>query len=87
MSLNFLRKTVMGDSSFSSWDDFVGTLEGMADKGIVELYVNEDGEETVRLTEKGKEMAEMIKIREIAKDVEGIKKYRKSENRRSQSWG
>jgi len=73
----------MSDSEFSNWDDFVETVEKMAENGIVELFVNEDGEESIKLTEKGQQMAEMIKVKELAKEEQGLKKYRRSENERA----
>ena len=33
------------------------------------------------------EMAEMLKIKELAKEDMGVEKYRKSENNRKQTWG
>jgi hypothetical protein len=35
----------------------------------------------------GREMAEMLKIKELAKEEMGVEKYRKSENNRKPSWG
>jgi len=87
MSLNFLRKTVMSEPLFDDWDDFVSSVDGLVEKGIVERYTNEDGEVSLKLTESGREMAEMLKIKELAKEEMGVEKYRKSENNRKPSWG
>ena len=77
----------MSEPLFDDWDDFMNSVDGLVEKGIVERYVNEDGEVGLRLTELGREAAEMIKIKELAKEDMGVEKFRKSENRRKQSWG
>ena len=87
MSLNFLRKTVLSVPLFDDLDDFVSSVDGLVEKGIVERYTNEDGEVSLKLTELGREMADMIKIKELAKEDMGVEKFRKSENKRKQSFG
>ena len=77
----------MSEPLFDDWDDFIGAVDGLVEKGIVERYTNEDGDVSLKLTELGREMAEMLKIKELAKENMGVEKYRKSENRRKQSWG
>ena len=77
----------MSESLFDDWDDFVSSVDGLVEKGIVERYTNEDGDVSLKLTELGREMAEMLKIKELAKEDMGIEKYRKSENNRKQSFG
>ena len=77
----------MSEPLFDDWDDFVSSVDGLVEKGIVERYTNEDGEVSLKLTESGHEMAEMLKIKELAKEDMGIEKYRKSENNRKPSWG
>ena len=46
---------------FEDWDDFTNAVDELVDKGIMKRYINEDGEESVKLTEKGKRYAEFIK--------------------------
>ena len=87
MSLNFLRKIAMSEPLFDNWDDFMDSVDGLVEKGVVERYTNEDGEVSLKLTELGREMAEMLKIKELAKEDMGVEKYRKSENNRKPSWG
>jgi len=80
---NFIRSIVMSDTEFENWDDFVDAIDGLVNKGLAEKYTNEDGEECLKLTEQGQEAAELYKIKEMAKDMQGLKKYRKSENARA----
>jgi hypothetical protein len=87
MSLNFLRNTVMSEPLFDDWDDFVSSVDGLVEKGIVERCLNDNGEVSLKLTGLGREMAEMLKIKELAKENMGIEKHRKSENRRQPRWG
>ena len=87
MSINFLRKLAMSEQLFDDWDDFMDAVDSLVEKGIVERYDREDGEVGLRLTDKGREYAEMMEIKELAKEDMGVEKYRKSENRRNQSWG
>jgi len=87
MSLNFLRKIAMSEQVFDDWDDFMDTVGGLVEKGIVERYINEDGDVSLKLTDLGRDMAEMIKIKELAKEDIGVEKYRKSENRRKPGLG
>ncbi len=87
MSVNFLRKIVMSEQLFDDWDDFMDSVDGLVEKGIVERYIMDDGEIGLRLTDQGRKYAEYLEIKELAKEDMGIEKYRKSENRRSQSWG
>ncbi len=87
MSLNFLRKITMSEPLFDDWDDFMDSVDSLVEKGIVERFINEDGEVSLQLTKSGRRMAEMIEIKELAKEDMGVEKYRKSENRRKQSWG
>jgi DNA-binding MarR family transcriptional regulator len=84
---DFLRKAVMSEPLFDDWDDFISSVDGLVEKGIVERYTNENGEISLRLTEIGQEAAEMIKIKELAKEDMGVEKYRKSENRRKAGLG
>ena len=72
---------------FDDWDDFMDSVDSLVEKGIVERFVNKDGEVSLKLTELGREMAEMLKIKELAKEDMGVEKYRKSENNRKPSWG
>jgi len=83
MSLNFLRKIMMSEPLFDDWDDFMDAVDKLEDKDIVERFTNEDGEISLRLTESGKQMAEMLDIKELAKEDMGVEKYRKSENARA----
>ena len=87
MSMVFLRKVAMSEQLFDDWDDFMDSVDSLVEKGIVERFVNEDGEDSLQLTEKGTKYAEMMKIKELAKEDMGVEKYRKSDNRRKQSWG
>lgn len=87
MSLNFLRKLIMSEPLFDDWDDFMDTVDKLEDKEIIERFTNEDGEISLRLTEKGRRMGEMIEIKDLAKEDMGVEKYRKSENNRKQTWG
>lgn len=87
MSTNFLRKIMMSEPLFDDWDDFIEAVDSLVEKGIVERYDRKDGEVGLRLTDKGREYAEMMEIKELAKEDMGVEKYRKSENRRKQSWG
>ena len=77
----------MSEPLFDNWDDFMDSVDGLVEKGVVERFINEDGEVSLKLTESGREMAEMIKIKELAKEDMGVEKYRKSENNRRPSWG
>tara|TARA_R110000824_G_C15182232_1_gene673892 strand:+ start:542 stop:775 length:234 start_codon:yes stop_codon:yes gene_type:complete len=77
----------MSEPLFDDWDDFMDAVDALEDKEIVERFTNEDGEISLRLTESGKQMAEMIKIKELAKEDMGVEKYRKSDNNRKPSWG
>jgi len=87
MSLNFLRKLIMSEPLFDDWDDFMNAVDALEDKEVVERFTNEDGEISLRLTESGKDMAEMIKIKELAKEDMGVEKFRKSENKRQPGLG
>ena len=87
MSLNFLRKIAMSEPLFDDWDDFMDSVDSLVEKGIVKRFIDEDGEVSLQLTEQGKKYAEMLEIKELAKEDMGVEKYRKSENRRKQSWG
>ena len=87
MSLNFLRKIAMSEPLFDDWDDFMDSVDSLVEKGIVERFVNEDGEDSLQLTDQGRKYAEYLEIKELAKEDMGVEKYRKSENRRNQSWG
>ena len=87
MSLNFLRKIAMSEQLFDDWDDFMDADDSLVEKGIVERFVNEEDEVSLRLTDLGRTMSEMIKIKELAKEDMGVEKYRKSENRRQPGWG
>jgi len=87
MSLNFLRKIAMSEPLFDDWDDFMDSVDSLVEKGIVERFINEDGEVSLKLTDLGREMADMLKIKELAKEDMGVEKYRKSENNRKPSWG
>ena len=77
----------MSEPLFDDWDDFMDSVDSLVEKGIVERFINEDGEVSLKLTELGREMAEMMKIKELAKEDMGVEKYRKSENNRKPSWG
>ena len=77
----------MSEPLFEDWDDFIGAVDSLVEKGIVERYTNEDGDVSLKLTDLGREMAEMLKIKELAKENMGVEKYRKSENNRKPSWG
>ena len=77
----------MSEPLFDDWDDFMDAVNSLEDRGIVERYINEDGDVSLKLTDLGSEMAEMLKIKELAKENMGVEKFRKSENRRKQSWG
>ena len=77
----------MSEQLFDDWDDFMNSVDGLVEKGIVERCTNEDGDVSLKLTDLGREMAEMLKIKELAKEDMGIEKYRKSENNRKPSWG
>ena len=85
--LNFLRKIAMSESLFDNWDDFMDSVDSLVEKGIVERFVDEDGEISLQLTKSGKRMAEMIEIKELAKEDMGVEKFRKSENRRKPGLG
>ena len=77
----------MSEPLFDNWDDFMDTVDGLVEKGVVERCTDKDGEVSLKLTDLGREMAEMIKIKELAKENMGVEKYRKSENNRKPSWG
>ena len=77
----------MSEPLFDDWDDFISSVDGLVEKGIVERYTNEDGEISLRLTGLGQEAAEMIKIKELAKEDMGVEKFRRPENNRKPSWG
>ena len=51
----------MSEPLFDDWDDFISSVDGLVEKGVVERYTNEDGEISLRLTELGQEAAETIK--------------------------
>ena len=34
----------MSEPLFDDWDDFVSSVDGLVEKGIVERYINEDGD-------------------------------------------
>ena len=85
--LDFLRKIAMSEKLFDNWDDFMDSVDSLVEKGIVERFVDEDGEVSLKLTESGRRMAEMIKIKDLAKEDMGVEKFRKSENRRRHGWG
>ena len=87
MSKNFLRKIAMSEPLFDDWDDFMDSVDSLVEKEIVERYIMDDGEIGLRLTDKGRKYAEYLEIKELAKENMGVEKYRKSENRRNQSWG
>ena len=87
MSLNFLRKIAMSEPLFDDWDDFMDSVDSLVEKGIVKRFIDEDGEVSLQLTEQGKKYAEMLEIKELAKEDMGVEKYRKSENRRKKGWG
>ena len=87
MSLNFLRKITMSEPLFDDWDDFMDSVDSLVEKGIGERYIMDDGEIGLMLTDQGRKYAEYLEIKELAKEDMGIEKYRKSENRRNQSWG
>ena len=78
---------MMSEPLFDDWDDFMDAVDKLEDKDMVERFTNEDGEISLRLTESGKQMAEMLKIKELAKETMGVEKHRKSENNRRPSWG
>jgi DNA-binding MarR family transcriptional regulator len=84
---DFLRKIAMSEPLFDDWDDFMDAVDKLEDKDIVERFTNEDGEISLRLTESGKQMAEMLDIKELAKEDMGVEKYRKFDNNRKPSWG
>ena len=77
----------MSEPLFDDWDDFMDAVDNLEDQDIIERFTNEDGEISLRLTESGKQMAEMIKIKELAKEDMGVEKFRKSENRRKAGLG
>ena len=77
----------MSEPLFDDWDDFMDSVDSLVEKGIVERFINEDGEVSLKLTDLGREMADMLKIKELAKEDMGVEKYRKSENNRKPSWG
>ena len=51
---------IANENLFSDWDDFMDAVDSLVEKGIVERFVNEDGEVSLRLTDTGKTMAEML---------------------------
>jgi len=51
----------MSEKLFEDWDDFERTIDELADKGILERYINGDGEESIKLTEKGIKYAEFLR--------------------------
>ena len=77
----------MSESLFDDWDDFMDAVDSLEDKEVIERFTDENGEVSLKLTELGREMADMIKIKELAKEDMGIKKFRKSENRRKPGLG
>ena len=77
----------MSEPLFDDWDDFMNAVDALEDKEVVERFTNKDGEISLRLTESGQEMAEMIKIKELAKENMGVEKFRKSENKRQPGLG
>ena len=78
---------MMSEPLFDDWDDFMDSVDGLVEKGIVERFTNEDGEISLQLTDSGRRCAEMIEIKELAKEDMGVEKYRKSENKRKPGWG
>ena len=87
MSLNFLRKLIMSEPLFDDWDDFMDAVDKLEDKEVIERFTDENGEVSLKLTDLGREMADMIKIKELAKEDMGVEKYRKSDNRRKAGLG
>ena len=77
----------MSEPLFDDWDDFMDSVDSLVEKGIVKRFIDEDGEVSLQLTEQGKKYAEMLEIKELAKEDMGVEKYRKSENRRKKGWG
>ena len=77
----------MSEPLFDDWDDFMDAIDALEDKEVIERFTNEDGEISLRLTKSGKDMAEMIKIKELAKEDMGVEKFRKSENKRQPGLG
>tara|TARA_R110002020_G_scaffold58198_1_gene159636 strand:- start:661 stop:909 length:249 start_codon:yes stop_codon:yes gene_type:complete len=67
-------------------EDFEESVVELWKKGFVEIYKDENGEDSIRLTGIGKKMAEELMIEEIVKEVD-IKKYTRSENNRSKWYG
>ena len=78
---------IANENLFSDWDDFMDAVDSLVEKGIVERYVMDDGEIGLRLTDEGRKYAEMLEIKELAKEDMGVEKYRKSENNRKPGWG
>ena len=66
--------------------DFEESVVELWRKGFVEIYKDENGEDSIRLTGIGKKMAEELMIEEIVKEVD-IKKHTRSENNRSKWYG
>ena len=87
MSLNFLRKLIMSEPLFDDWDDFMDAVDSLEDKEVIERFTDENGEVSLKLTGLGREMADMIKIKELAKENMGVEKFRKSENKRKPGLG
>ena len=77
----------MSEPLFDDWDDFMDAVDKLEDQDVIERFTNEDGEISLRLTESGKQMAEMIEIKELAKEDMGVEKFYKSENRRKPGLG
>tara|TARA_R100001132_G_C3248010_1_gene76242 strand:+ start:711 stop:959 length:249 start_codon:yes stop_codon:yes gene_type:complete len=74
---------MMSEPLFDDWDDFMDSVDSLVEKGIVERFINEDDEVSLKLTDKGRKYAEMLEIKELAKEDMGVEKYRKSENARA----
>ena len=77
----------MSEPLFDDWDDFMDAVDKLEDKEVIERFTDENGEVSLKLTDLGREMADMIKIKELAKEDMGVEKFRKSENKRKQSFG
>ena len=77
----------MSEPLFDDWDDFMDAVDSLEDKEVIERFTDENGEVSLKLTELGREMADMIKIKELAKESMGVEKFRKSENKRQPGLG
>ena len=49
---------------FDDWDDFVDAVDELVEKGIVEKYINDNGEESIKLTETGIKYAQFLRSEE-----------------------